>query len=384
MRAGGVVSLRVVQVNCVLDPKRRAPDALLADWSTLPAVAEASAGAGAEVIVVQASHMPARFRRRGVEYRFVPVSPPAIRVAPSPAPWQLARAVRAAAPDVVHLNGLDFPLHARLLSGLDAPLLLQDHACHAARLGMAPLRRWGHRRASGAAFTARAQADPFVETGQLPRDLPIFVIPESSSAFTPGARETARARTGVTGDPALLWIGHLNANKDPLTAIRAAARALELLPGLELWCAFIGTGLLDEVRAALRAHPALAARTHLLGAVPRARIEDLCRASDLFVSTSRREGSGYALIEALACGLPPVATDIPSFRDLTGEGDIGALVAPGSADGFAAAIVKLAHQPREATRRAVRAHFDRHASFEVVGRRLLDAYSSMLRLRSAA
>ena len=44
------------------------------------------------------------------------------------------------------------------------------------------------------------------------------------------------------------------------------------------------------------------------------------QAADLFVLGSHREGSGYSLIEALACGLPPVVTDIHAFRTLTGCG----------------------------------------------------------------
>lgn len=375
---------RVVQVNCVLDPRRREPEALLADWPTLPAVAEATAAAGADVLVMQASHAAARFTRRGVRYRFVPISASSTRFVPSLAPWQIARAVREEAPDVVHLNGLDFPLQARLLADLAPPLLVQDHASHAARGRMARLRRWGHRRITAAAFTALAQAEPFLDTGQLPPHLPIFAVPESSSDFTPGLRTEARSRTGVSGDPALLWIGHLDANKDPFTVLRAAARALEQLPRLELWCAFIGTGLLDEIRTWLSARPRLAARTHLLGRVPHTRIEDLCRACDLFVSASRREGSGYALIEAMACGLPPVVTDIPSFRALTGGGAVGALAASGDVDGFTQAILALARVPRKEVRRAVRTHFDRHLSFDVVGRRLLEIYSRIAQQRSAA
>ncbi len=49
------------------------------------------------------------------------------------------------------------------------------------------------------------------------------------------------------------------------------------------------------------------------------------RAADLFVLGSHREGSSFALIEALATGLTPVVTDIPSLRALTGNGAVGAL-----------------------------------------------------------
>ncbi|MBC9030862.1 glycosyltransferase family 4 protein [Sphingomonas sp. JC676] len=204
------------------------------------------------------------------------------------APWHLARAVRAENPDVVHLNGLEFPLHARALSAHSAPVLVQDHASHTWRRGLGRLRRWGYDRIAAASPTAPAQADPFLQTGQLPRDLPVFAIPECSSDFVPGQREEARYRIGVHGDPALLWIGHLNANKDPLTIVRAVAQALESMPNLELWVVFIGTELLREVETLLAAFPSLAARTHLLGHVPHDRIQDLCRACDLFVSGSHR------------------------------------------------------------------------------------------------
>ncbi len=57
---------------------------------------------------------------------------------------------------------------------------------------------------------------------------------------------------------------------------------------------------------------------HLLGRVPHERIEMLMRAADLFVLGSHREGGNTSLIEALATGLLPVVTDIPSSRSLLG------------------------------------------------------------------
>lgn len=372
------MTLRVVQVNGVVDPARRNPDALLEAWWTLPRVAEATASAGADVVVVQASHAPARFTRRGIRYRFESTGARSAKFAP----LRLARAVREERPDIVHLNGLDSPVLARMLAASGAPLIVQDHAGRVAgRFGA--VHRWGHGRLAAATFTAAAQADPFFGARQLPAGLPIFAIPECSSDFTPGSQAAARRKTGVSGDPALLWVGHLDANKDPLTILRAAAIALETLPALELWCAFSGTALLDEVETLLRANPALAARTHLLGRVPHDQIEQLGRACDFYVSGSHREGSGYALIEALACGLPPIATDIASYRALTGDGAIGALAPPGDVEGFARAIVRLAAQPRAAARREVRAHFDRELSFDRLGQRLMAAYRAIVERRAA-
>jgi glycosyltransferase involved in cell wall biosynthesis len=371
------MTLRVVQVNCVIDAQKRDPEMLLAAWPTMPAIATATRRAGATVTVLQASHAPAEYRRDGVAYRFIPE--PRLRHGPGAGilPWRLAAAVRREAPDVVHFNGLDFPFHARAVCDLGVPVLLQDHASKVeGRIGR--FRRWGHHKIRAAAFTAKAQAEPFVRSGHLPADIPIVAIPESSSDFTPGDREEARRETGVFGAPALLWVGHLDANKDPLTILKAVRKALSALPGLQLWCAYIDTDLLPEIEALLREDAVLAAHVHLLGRVSRDRVETLCRACDIFVSASRREGSGYALLEALACGLTPVVTDIPAFRALTG-GRIGALVPPADPEAFATAIVTAARQSHPGSRARILDHFQRNLAFDVVGTRLVQAYTALAR-----
>ena len=62
------MTLRVVQVNCVIDAERRDPEALLAAWPTMAAIATATQRAGATVTVLQASHAPAEYRRDDVTY----------------------------------------------------------------------------------------------------------------------------------------------------------------------------------------------------------------------------------------------------------------------------------------------------------------------------
>jgi len=367
------MSLRVVQVNCVIDGDRREPDDLLDAWPTLPAIAEATAAAGAEVAVLVASHKAASCRREGVAYRFVPE--PRLRAGSGPGlfPWRLAAAVRDERPDVVHFNGFDFPFHARAICGAGTPALVQDHGSRAGGR-RAALRRWGYGRIAGAAFAAAEQAEPFRRHRQIPSGAAVFAIPESSTRFRPGSRAEARAATGLYGDPALLWVGHLDANKDPLTILEGVRRVLPAFPSLQLWCAYGSAPLMPEIERLLRSDPALAAHVHLLGRVAHDRVETLCRAADLFVSCSRRESTGYALIEALACGLTPIVADIPSFREATSRGDVGALVPPGDAQGFAAAIAAFAVRPLQASRSEARDHFERNLSFEVVGRKLVQAY----------
>lgn len=353
--------MRVTQVNLAPPPEGIDPEALLAAWPTLRDVAIAVQGAGAEVTVVQAFDRDAELNRGGVRFRFVRAG--------------LARAVADEKPEVIHVNGLDFAWHTRHLCSLGAPVLVQDHAGNARWRPF--VRRLGLGRVAGAAFTDADQAETFFANGSLRRGLPVFAVPESSTRFTPGDREQARRASGIFGDPAVLWVGRLEANKDPLTALAAIERAAEELPGLRLWCCFHRADLLVEVHARINASPLLKERVRLLGPVPHGEVENLCRAADLFLTCSHAEGSGYALIEAIACGAAPVASDIPSFRALTGRGAIGALAPPGDTAAFASALIAVARQPAVERRRRVIEHFQRELSFATVGAKLCAAYAAL-------
>lgn len=364
--------MRVVHANFVR-PGHCDPERLLEEWPTLIDVAAAVAKTGVEVTVIQSFPRNAIVAVRGVTCRFVR-EPALPGFATGIAPGRLAKAARASKPDVIHVNGLDFPGHTRAMSGTGIPVLVQDHA---SRAGTRRLwRRWGLAGIAGAAFTDAAQAQPFVAEGSLHGDVPIFCVPESSTHFTPGDQAAARVATGLFGDPAVLWVGRLDSNKDPLTILDAIEIAASELPQLRLWCCYHEQPLIAEVQARIAASPALRDRVHLLGRVPHARIEQLCRAADIFMVGSHHEGSGYALIEAIACGATPVVTDIPSFRRLAGP--IGVLAPVGDARGLAAGLVRLQREPRAVLRARAIEHFRAHLSFAAVGRRLHEIYSAQI------
>lgn len=374
------MTLRVAQVNCSMARPGCDPPEQLRHLPSLRLIAEAAASAGIDVHVVQSSGRAQEHRENGVCYHFV--REPLLRPngATGAMPWKPAAAIRRLRPDVVHFHGLEHPLHLYAACRTPAPVMVQDHASRpGGRAGM--LRRWSLGRASACAFTSADQAQPFAAAGELPLRLDVLQIPECSTLFTPGPQEEARRRSGVHGDPALLWVGHLDRNKDPLTVLRAVRLALARLPRLHLWCAYPTAQLLGECEELLRRDPVLGRHVHLLGRIPHAQVETLCRACDLFVLASHREGSGYALIEALACGLVPVVTDIPSFRALLDGGAVGSLVPLGDPGRFAAEIVRQARSIDGATRPRVAAHFDRHLSPPALGRRLAEAYEHVARSR---
>jgi glycosyltransferase involved in cell wall biosynthesis len=232
--------------------------------------------------------------------------------------------------------------------------------------------------AAGIAFCSLDQARPFTETGIIGTSTQVYAIPESTSRFVPGDRDEARRLTGLEGSPAVLWVGHLNANKDPLTVLDGISAAVGELPQLRLYCCFANAPLLRAVQSRIASDTRLRERVHLLGRLPHETIELLMRAADVFVLGSHREGSGYSLIEALACGLPPVVTDIPSFRSLTGTGSVGALWPCGDPRGLCQALQAIARRAGSEMRAAVHAHFERELSFDALGAKLMAMYEDVL------
>jgi glycosyltransferase involved in cell wall biosynthesis len=368
--------LHVVQISFFNDAEARLPAQLLQAWPSLVDVAEAAAAAGVRVSVVQACTHTQRLAGDGVQYYFQPFGD-----APAPigSRTALPELLRALSPDVLHVHGLGFPRHVLSLAALapGVPIVLQDHADAPPRLWRRALWRRAIAAAAGIAFCARGQARAFAAAGLLLPQTQLYEIPESTSRFAPGDRQQARAASGIAGEPAVLWVGHLDGNKDPLTVLAGISAATRSLPQLQLYCCYANAPLLRAVQERIATDPRLRERVQLLGRVPHQRIELLMRAADLFVLGSHREGSGYSLIEALACGLPPVVTDILSFRALTGAGAVGMLWPCDDAQALCAALQSLAGRIDCRTRGGVRAHFDRELSFAALGRKLADMYHDL-------
>ena len=119
----------------------------------------------------------------------------------------------------------------------------------------------------------------------------------------------------------------------------------------------------------------MARSVRLLGTLPHDELEAVYGSADLFVLGSRREGSGFALAEALACGVVPVVTDIPSFRVMTGGGAVGALWPPGRSDALADALRRVAGRMEPTLSAAARAVFEERLSWPAIGRAALAAYA---------
>jgi glycosyltransferase involved in cell wall biosynthesis len=376
---------RVVVVGVYLDPLGRHPDALLASgWRAFGRSAAAAQRAGVRVSIVQASWEDADREIEGVQCHFVRESRrPFVRLPGGRTlnrrPRLLFERVTALSPDLIHFEGLMFPRALRALARAapGVPILAQDHGTKCPSGWRRRWLRWGFAPLAGVAFTARSQAQPFVDAGILRPDLPIFDVIETSTTFTPGDPRLARSATGLDGDPCLVWAGNLDPNKDPLTILEAVSHATSALPALRLHMCFRQAPLLDAVQARISDDPSLRGRVRLMGELQHSDMETHLRAADFLVQASHREGSGVALIEALACGTTPLVTDIPSFRRITGDGRCGALVPVADSARFSEAIREWSSRDRLALRRRAREHFERELSFDAIGRQLRAAYDAL-------
>jgi glycosyltransferase involved in cell wall biosynthesis len=371
------------------------PDALLDRYSSLTGWSEALSAAGADrVTVVQRFRRNARLTRNGIDYIFCGVggNPGARRWT---APGALHRALTGVQPDVVHVNGLNFPVETWLLRRALHPgiaIVVQDHASRVPRVrGASPaatlrqaVRRRCMRVPDGLLFSVAEQASEWRQAGFIEARQTVYHVMESSTVMRPMPRAAARQATGVDGEPSVLWVGRLNANKDPLTILLGFERSLARLPGATLTMIYGAADLLPAVRDRLRASPALDRRVRLVGRVAHHLMPAFYSAADLFVLGSHHEGSGYALIEACACGLPAVVTDIPTFRAITADGSIGALWNVGDASSCARALAETGQRDLSSLRPRVAEHFDRALSWPVLGRQAMEAYGDIVSKRRAA
>jgi colanic acid/amylovoran biosynthesis glycosyltransferase len=144
-----------------------------------------------------------------------------------------------------------------------------------------------------------------------------------------------------------LAVGRLVAKKAPVLLIEAFARAADVLPQLVL--EFVGDGPLRlDVERAVRDH-GVADRVRLLGAAPNDKVLELMREADIFlqhsivdVETGNEEGLPVSILEAMAHGVPVVATSHAGIPEAVVDGETGYLVAERDTGAMAERLIGLA------------------------------------------
>ena len=103
--------------------------------------------------------------------------------------------------------------------------------------------------------------------------------------------------------------------------------------------------LIEDIKQIVKDAGMLDKSVFLVGKVPHDELPFWFSAADYYLSGSYREGSGYALLEAMACGCIPIVTNIPSFRKITGYGKYSYLYESGNALQLFQIMEDLPHNP---------------------------------------
>jgi sugar transferase (PEP-CTERM/EpsH1 system associated) len=158
-------------------------------------------------------------------------------------------------------------------------------------------------------------------------------------------------------------IGRLVPIKDQACLLRAFAAIADRHPGARL--VIVGEGPLGPELAAQAALGAAAGRTAFPGAAEKP--EDWYRRFDLFVLPSRNEGISNTILEAMASGLPVVATAVGGNGELVVDGETGRLVPRGDADALAEAIASYMEDREQARRHGEAGRTRAVAEFSIAG-----------------
>ena len=184
---------------------------------------------------------------------------------------------------------------------------------------------------------------------------------------------------GRSGPPVILSVGRLEPQKDQEVLIEAFRLVAAENPGAQL--RLVGNGALRERLISLAARYDLAERVQILPG--RTNLRPLFRDATLFALSSRCEGLPNVVLEAMAAGLPVVATRVGGLPEVVAPGRTGWLVPPGDVPALAAAISHLLSSPEtcQAFGRAGREQAVRDFSLEAMVRGHEEVFLSLLACR---
>ena len=306
------------------------------------------------------------------------------------APWRLSRLVKERDFDLVHAHLPVAGMVARVAGVLaDVPVLYTEHNLND-RYGR--LTRWGNRLTwglnAGVAAVSRPVAESIGNTmparSQIPVRTVVNGIDTRQFEEVKGRSET-RDRLGIAADaPVVVNVAVFRQQKRLDLWLETAQRVREVLP--ETRFILVGDGPLRQSVESWIADRGLADRVHLVGL--QEDVKPFLAAADLFLLTSDFEGLPLAVIEAMASGLPVVATRAGGVPDLVGEPALthdgersgGVLVGLGDVAGCVAATVELLshHDRLVAAGRDARARASRDFSVERMVREYEQFYESLL------
>lgn len=208
----------------------------------------------------------------------------------------------------------------------------------------------------------------------------ITVVPNAvdTELFAPGGagRKAVRVALGLgPAAPVVACVGRMTPQKGQDLLLRAFAEVHLAVPESRLL--LVGDGAQRSAHEELARTLGLGEAARFLGV--RGDVPDILGAADVLALPSRHEGFGLVLTEALACGIPVVATRTGPVPEIVRDGETGRLFEPGDTSGLARELVDLLRNPDERRVMGERGREDAVARFSlpIMMRRLESLYSTV-------
>ena len=256
------------------------------------------------------------------------------------------------------------PAHRAQRLGLPCVLFVANHRLEFVDkpglrgwFNLAGKRRRMIRELSAVIAMSRAIYEELLEIGVEPRRIARIPMAVDTQRFRPAQdaaeRAALRRELGFLDMPSLIFVGSITERKRPHLLIEAIGR----LRAAGTDCQLILAG--PEHEPAYSASMRALAESHHVESLIRwtghvRQIETLLRAADVFALPSSKEGMPAALAEAMAAGLPPIATRISGCEDLIEHGSNGFLVEPDGAE-IARMLESYLRDPRLTSEHGARA-----------------------------
>ena len=327
------------------------------------------------VIGIERINYDGAYEQNGVQYYFTRIKKKVVRF-----PWRMHRFIKRLQPEIVFVNGFIFPLQIiqlRWKLGKRIKIIVMNHAEKPYTGFRKLLQRQADRCVHTYLFTSKEMGAEWVQRGIISNENKITEVMEASSFFYEMDREKARAKTGITGGIPFLWVGRLDANKDPVTVIKAFGEFVKHQPLATLYMIFQTDELRDEINRYCGRDVNLQKAVKLVGKVLHDELLYWYNSVDFIISGSHYEGSGVAVCEAMSCGCIPILTNIQSFRKMTGPAKCGLLYEAGNDKDLLAALLKTRKLDIESERTRVLQQFKEELSFEAIAKKINQAIRSL-------
>lgn len=299
-------------------------------------------------------------------------------------PFKTHRCIKKQDPDIVIVEGLVFPLQLMMLKlflNRNCIIVVQHHGESPYKGYKKILQKLSGKFISLFLFTSCENAIPWINAGVIRNSTQCRELQEASTFICRAGRKESIERCGITGDHNFLWVGRFNKNKDPLTVLKAFENYARKNDAAKIYMIFQEDELFNEVQNMINESTILNRTVKLLGKMPQEELRFWYCSCSFFLSGSHREGSGYAMMEAMACGCIPIATAIPSFKKITSNGKYGFLYPPGDQKALTDILEGIEKINVEEKANEVEKYFHQNLSFKNIADDMVEIFEKLVSVK---